>query len=270
MHRVVRGVDVQAAEIAAILQQIDGGSHQPVIDFAAVDTRRGAEPLHPILRRLLGRENQIGAGQRAACRLLLRRQQSGFHAVLLRPLKQRRREQQVGGLHVFLASRALVEVRIAGDAMLIGPHAATDGRVVGVGDGRHRVPTRRKIPGVRHRASTGMSLCSRYSSPNPSHMITTARCGGRWAKAGRREAPRSKQETPAAKARMFSYVSSSGSSDDDQVQGLTARIIDHRKVARTIRKNDKRRSCERGNRFPASIVIGYGIEYPAIHNSLTY
>src|SRR5579872_5767244 len=44
--------------------------------------------------------------------------------------------------------------------------------------------TRRKSPFSRHRLNTGIWLCSRYSSPNPSHMITTTRCGDRWAKAG--------------------------------------------------------------------------------------
>jgi hypothetical protein len=44
--------------------------------------------------------------------------------------------------------------------------------------------TRRKIPLRRYWASTGISLCSRYSRPNPSHIITTARCGVRCAKAG--------------------------------------------------------------------------------------
>src|SRR5215472_7346268 len=43
---------------------------------------------------------------------------------------------------------------------------------------------RRKSPSRRHAASAGMSLFSMYSRPNPSNMITTARCGGRWANAG--------------------------------------------------------------------------------------
>src|ERR1700681_2029887 len=44
--------------------------------------------------------------------------------------------------------------------------------------------TRRKRPRSRHCANTGIWLCSRYSTPNPSHITTTMRCGGRWAKAG--------------------------------------------------------------------------------------
>src|SRR5215469_18090986 len=43
---------------------------------------------------------------------------------------------------------------------------------------------RRKSPWRRHAASVGMSLFSMYSRPNPSNMITTARCGARWANAG--------------------------------------------------------------------------------------
>src|ERR1700747_2310644 len=43
---------------------------------------------------------------------------------------------------------------------------------------------RRNSPWRRHAASAGMSLFSMYSRPNPSNMITTARCGGRWANAG--------------------------------------------------------------------------------------
>src|SRR5215469_15466178 len=43
---------------------------------------------------------------------------------------------------------------------------------------------RRKIPWLRQRSSVGISLASRYSRPKPSHMITTARWGGRCAKAG--------------------------------------------------------------------------------------
>src|SRR5215470_17430950 len=43
---------------------------------------------------------------------------------------------------------------------------------------------RRKSPWRRHAASVGMSLFSMYSRPNPSTMITTARCGGRCANAG--------------------------------------------------------------------------------------
>src|SRR5215469_6949999 len=43
---------------------------------------------------------------------------------------------------------------------------------------------RRKSPSRRHAESVGMSLFSMYSRPNPSNMITTARCGGRWANTG--------------------------------------------------------------------------------------
>src|SRR5262249_15151962 len=39
-----------------------------------------------------------------------------------------------------------IEVRIAGDAMLIRPHAATNGSIVGVGDGRHRSPAAAEKP----------------------------------------------------------------------------------------------------------------------------
>src|SRR5689334_8788889 len=43
---------------------------------------------------------------------------------------------------------------------------------------------RRNSPWRRHAASVGMSLFSMYSRPNPSNMITTARCGRCWTKAG--------------------------------------------------------------------------------------
>src|SRR5215467_6055789 len=43
---------------------------------------------------------------------------------------------------------------------------------------------RRKSPSRRHAESVGMSFFFMYSRPNLSNMITTARCGGRWANAG--------------------------------------------------------------------------------------
>src|ERR1700747_3316957 len=43
---------------------------------------------------------------------------------------------------------------------------------------------RRNSPWRRHAARIGMLLFSMYSRPNPSNMITTARCGARWANAG--------------------------------------------------------------------------------------
>src|SRR5579871_21289 len=65
--------------------------------------------------------------------------------------------------------------------------------------------TRRKRPCSRHRASTGMSLWSRYSSPNPSNISTIvrwgARCGVRWAKAA---AP-SRHALDARNSRRFSF-----------------------------------------------------------------
>src|SRR5580704_4210967 len=58
-----------------------------------------------------------------------------------------------------------------------------DALLVLVTDGMVARP-RRNIPRLRHSASVGISLAARYSRPKPSHMITTARCGARWAKAG--------------------------------------------------------------------------------------
>ena len=45
----------QAAEIAAVLKQIDGGRHEPVIDFTTVNVGGGSQPLYPILRGDFGR-----------------------------------------------------------------------------------------------------------------------------------------------------------------------------------------------------------------------
>src|SRR5262249_10309963 len=75
---------------------------------------------------------------------------------------------------------------------------------------------RRKSPWRRHAASVGMSLFSRYSRPNPSHMITTARCGGRCANAGPErsaalEARNSRRESEEALI-VFSLASSDRSS----------------------------------------------------------
>src|SRR4029077_13296631 len=70
---------------------------------------------------------------------LLRREQSRLYAMLLSPLKQRWRKQEIGGLHIFFPPGAFVEVRVARYAMLVGPDTATNGGVIGISNRRHRV-----------------------------------------------------------------------------------------------------------------------------------
>ncbi len=53
MHRVVGRMDVEAAQIAAILEQIDRDRQQPIIDLATVDIGRGTEALHPLEAKAL-------------------------------------------------------------------------------------------------------------------------------------------------------------------------------------------------------------------------
>src|SRR5262245_20953588 len=86
---------------------------------------------------------------------------------------------------------------------------------------------RRKSPWRRHAASVGMSLLSMYSRPNPSNMITTARCGGRWANVG----PERSAALEARNSRRDSQEVFILSSLVKEVPTMTARIIDRRKVA---------------------------------------
>src|SRR5262245_50580879 len=76
---------------------------------------------------------------------------------------------------------------------------------------------RRKNPWRRHAASVGMSLFAMYSRPNPSNMITTARCGGRWANAGPERSAALEARNSRRESEEVLIVSSLGSSDDDQV-----------------------------------------------------
>ena len=71
-------MDVQAAKIAPVLEQIDCGRHEPVIDFATVYVRSGAEPPYPILGGCFRRWNRIGAGRQQGYRLLLTRARSAL------------------------------------------------------------------------------------------------------------------------------------------------------------------------------------------------
>jgi len=63
-------------------------------------------------------------------------------------LKQRRRHHQSGALHVFLAPGVLVEARVTRDTVPVGPHPATNGSVIGVGDGGHGVLHAPEEPGL--------------------------------------------------------------------------------------------------------------------------
>src|SRR5215813_650064 len=89
---------------------------------------------------------------------------------------------------------------------------------------------RRKSPWRRHAASVGMSLFSMYSRPNPSNMITTARCGGRGANAGPERSPALEaRNSRREREEALIWGSSLGSSNNHQVrerlrtQGATAR-----------------------------------------------
>src|SRR5207249_11843898 len=85
---------------------------------------------------------------------------------------------------------------------------------------------RRKGPGRRHAASVGVSVFSRYSRPNPSHMITTARCGCRWANAR----PERSAALEARNSRRESIVSSS----------VRRGVYSSEKLQEQLRKNDNR------------------------------
>src|SRR5215475_3048583 len=76
---------------------------------------------------------------------------------------------------------------------------------------------RRKSPWRRHAVSVGMSLFSMYSRPNPSNMITTARCAGRWANAGPERSAALEARNSRRESQEVLIVSSLGSSGDDEV-----------------------------------------------------
>src|SRR5262245_56749415 len=87
---------------------------------------------------------------------------------------------------------------------------------------------RRKSPWRRHVASVGMSLFSMYSRPNPSSMITTARCCGRCANAG------------PARSTALEVRNSRRESEEALISVLPnlRRGLQHRKVANKLRKGD--------------------------------
>ena len=121
-----------------VLQKVDGGGQEPVVDLAAIDIGRGAEPLHPFRSGRLRRQNQVGAGAAAAGWS----SSSKRAAPISRPAVWARwnsvgASSRSARLHVLFAAGLFIQVGIAGDAVLVGPDAAADGGVVGVGDRGH-------------------------------------------------------------------------------------------------------------------------------------
>ncbi len=79
MHWIIRGVDVDTANVRTVLENVDGSRHQPVIDLAAVDRLRGADLLDPVRRRVLRREHNFSAAQKESDRFRLAGKESRLH-----------------------------------------------------------------------------------------------------------------------------------------------------------------------------------------------
>ena len=69
VHSILRGVDLKATNIRAVLEDIDGCLRQPLVDLPAIDRRCGAEPLNPLRRWVLRREHELSAANKQTDRL---------------------------------------------------------------------------------------------------------------------------------------------------------------------------------------------------------
>src|ERR1700730_4975715 len=69
VHWLIRGVDVNAPDVRAVLEYVDGSRHEPVIDLATVDRLCGADLLDPLGRWVLRREDNLSAAQKESDRL---------------------------------------------------------------------------------------------------------------------------------------------------------------------------------------------------------
>src|SRR6516165_4960341 len=76
----------------------------------------------------------------------------------LSPLNNRRNADEIGAFHVIRFAGLLIEIRVAGNAVLFGPRATTNGSIVGIGhrrkDGIHplKETVLRHKPKRSHRA----------------------------------------------------------------------------------------------------------------------
>jgi len=136
VHGIVRGVDVQDANVRSIFEDVYSGSHQPIVDIWAIDNGRGAQFLDPIRRRVLSCEHNFSATQKQSCSLCFAGKQGGLYSFSGGALKQCGSEHEVGGFHVEFFAALFVEIGIGDDSVRFGPGAATDRSVVGVGYGR--------------------------------------------------------------------------------------------------------------------------------------
>src|SRR4029450_4271756 len=132
MHRVIRGVDVQETNIGTVLENVDGNFPQPIVYLATVYVRRRAVALRPLRRRRLRGHGDLSAPSQEMNGFCLAGQQRRSYASARRPLNDGRHANEIGAFHVIGLAGLFIEIRVSRDAVLFGPCATTNGRVVSV------------------------------------------------------------------------------------------------------------------------------------------
>src|ERR1700731_1283919 len=126
MHRIVCCMHIETLNLRSMFQNVDGRSDGPVVDLATIYVRRRSQPSVPLRRCFLWRKRHCRTLAQEGNSLLLAGDQSGGHTDLSRMFEERRRHQQVGGLHVLFTTGAWVEVGVAGYSVLFGKDSAAN------------------------------------------------------------------------------------------------------------------------------------------------
>ena len=79
VHWIIRGVNVQDANVRASFENVDGRRHQPIINIRAINDGRGAELLDPLGRWGLRGKHNFSAAQKESCCLRLAGKQRRLH-----------------------------------------------------------------------------------------------------------------------------------------------------------------------------------------------